>query len=127
MITAMRDDRATYQMARRFHCKAPLAVCHRARRPEIAVRSHREIGQSRPIARSGRYHPQCRFGGRCCLPRNPKPFACVKKRNWNSSTKNIANHERQLGGEKFLGERPRTLVEGMRQKLDDYKRQREKL
>ncbi len=41
--------------------------------------------------------------------------------------KNIANLERQLGDEKFLGRAPADVVEGMRKKLSDYKAQLEKL
>jgi valyl-tRNA synthetase len=41
--------------------------------------------------------------------------------------KNIANHERQLGDEKFLGRAPAHVIEGMRQKLAEYKTQLGKL
>jgi valyl-tRNA synthetase len=41
--------------------------------------------------------------------------------------KNIANLERQLGDEKFLGKAPAHVVDGMRQKLADYKKQLDKL
>jgi valyl-tRNA synthetase len=41
--------------------------------------------------------------------------------------KNIANYERQLGDEKFLGKAPAHVVEGMRQKLGEYKTQLGKL
>jgi valyl-tRNA synthetase len=41
--------------------------------------------------------------------------------------KNIANLERQLGDEKFLGKAPAHVVDGMRQKLTDYKVQWDKL
>jgi valyl-tRNA synthetase len=41
--------------------------------------------------------------------------------------KNIANYERQLGDEKFLGKAPAHVVEGMRQKLAEYKTQLGKL
>ena len=41
--------------------------------------------------------------------------------------KNIANHERQLSDEKFLGRAPAHVIEGMRQKLVEYKTQLGKL
>jgi len=41
--------------------------------------------------------------------------------------KNIANLERQLGDEKFLNKAPAHVVDGMRQKLADYRSQSEKL
>jgi len=41
--------------------------------------------------------------------------------------KNIASHERQLGDEKFLGRAPAHVIEGMRQKLAEYKTQLGKL
>ncbi len=41
--------------------------------------------------------------------------------------KNIANSERQLGDEAFLGSAPAHVVEGMRKKLADYQAQVEKL
>jgi valyl-tRNA synthetase len=41
--------------------------------------------------------------------------------------KNIANYERQLGDEKFLGKAPAHVVDGMRQKLAEYKTQLGKL
>jgi valyl-tRNA synthetase len=37
--------------------------------------------------------------------------------------KNIANTERQLSDDKFLGKAPANIVEGMRKKLDEYKAQ----
>ncbi len=41
--------------------------------------------------------------------------------------RNIANHERQLSDEKFLGRAPAHVVDGMRQKLAEYKTQLGKL
>ncbi len=41
--------------------------------------------------------------------------------------KNIANNERQLSDEKFLGRAPAHVIEGMRQKLAEYKTQLGKL
>ena len=41
--------------------------------------------------------------------------------------KNIANNERQLNDEKFLGRAPAHVIEGMRQKLAEYKTQLGKL
>ena len=41
--------------------------------------------------------------------------------------KNIANLERQLGDEAFLGRAPGHVVEGMRKKLADYQAQLAKL
>ena len=41
--------------------------------------------------------------------------------------KNIANLERQLGDEKFLNKAPAHVVDGMRQKLADYRSQSDKL
>ena len=41
--------------------------------------------------------------------------------------KNIANNERQLNDEKFLGRAPAHVIDGMRQKLADYKTQLGKL
>jgi len=41
--------------------------------------------------------------------------------------KNIANHERQLGDEKFLDRAPAHVIDGMRQKLAEYKTQLGKL
>jgi valyl-tRNA synthetase len=41
-------------------------------------------------------------------------------------TKNIASLERQLSDEKFLGKAPANIVEGMRQKLAEYKAQLDK-
>src|ERR1035438_10503542 len=41
--------------------------------------------------------------------------------------KNIANHERQLSDEKFLGRAPAHVIESLRQKLAEYKTQLGKL
>ncbi len=41
--------------------------------------------------------------------------------------KNIANSERQLSDETFLGRAPGHVVDSIRQKLADYKAQLEKL
>jgi valyl-tRNA synthetase len=41
--------------------------------------------------------------------------------------KNIANQERQLGDGKFLSKAPAHVVDGMRQKLADYRIQLDKL
>ena len=50
-----------------------------------------------------------------------------KEKEIEQLLKNIANHERQLGDEKFLGRAPAHVIEGMRQKLAEYKAQLGKL
>ena len=50
-----------------------------------------------------------------------------QKKELEQVEKNISNSERQLGDEKFLGKAPAHILESMRQKLADYKAQREKL
>ena len=50
-----------------------------------------------------------------------------EKKELEQLDKNIANLERQLGDEKFLAKAPQHIVEGMRQKLAEYQKQRDKL
>jgi valyl-tRNA synthetase len=50
-----------------------------------------------------------------------------QKKELEQVEKNLASLERQLGDEKFLGKAPQHIVDGMRQKLEEYKKQREKL
>jgi valyl-tRNA synthetase len=50
-----------------------------------------------------------------------------QKKELEQVEKNIASLQRQLGDEKFLGKAPQHIVDGMRQKLEEYTKQRDKL
>ncbi len=50
-----------------------------------------------------------------------------KKKELEQVDKNIANLERQFGDKESLGRKPEHIVDGLRQKLDQYKAQQEKL
>jgi valyl-tRNA synthetase len=50
-----------------------------------------------------------------------------KQKELDQLNKNIANIERQLADDKFLGKAPPHIVESLRTKLSDYRAQRDKL
>ncbi|HEY3836899.1 MAG TPA: valine--tRNA ligase [Bryobacteraceae bacterium] len=127
IITSVRDHRASFQISP----KQPLEATLRGPASTLAVLK----SQGEAIAKVANVTIQgeedatltMKFAGAGADAQEPEAVRLRKQKERDQLDKNVASLEKQLGDEKFLGRAPQHIVDGMRQKLEEYRRQREKL
>ncbi len=127
IITAVRDHRATFQISPRVSLEGVL----RAPAGTLAVLQ----SQSEAIAKLANATlrgtedatSSVVFDTTGVPAGEPEALRLRRKKELEQLEKNIASIERQLTDEKFLAKAPAHIVEGIRQKLEEYGRQRDKL
>ena len=124
IITSVRDHRATSQISPKnplegeFHAPvSALSVLQSQSRAieKLANATLKPVQDSTSLVTFGDATSQ------------PQAVRDRNKKELEQMEKNIASLERQLGNAKFLAKAPGHIVEGMRGKLDEYQKQREKL
>jgi valyl-tRNA synthetase len=127
IITSVRDHRATFQISPRVLLQGEL----RAPANTLAVLQ----SQSEAIAKLANATlrgvedatSSVVFDTSGAQAEEPEALRLRRKKDLEQLDKNIASLDRQLTDDRFLAKAPPHIVEGMRQKLEEYKRQRDKL
>jgi valyl-tRNA synthetase len=127
IITQVRDYRASFQISP----KVPLEATLRGPASALGVLNSQAdaIAKLANVSLRGEEDPTLAvtFDSSGIAAQEPEAVRLRRKKEQEQLEKNIASLDKQLNDEKFLGRAPGHIVDGMRQKLEEYRRQRENL